>query len=490
MASDQSSEQQDASPADQPEQKTLSRAARRRVQQCFERGTQQLHSAKCNHDYANDMFTLCVVADPGNLEYVESFLDNLKRKYKNNKRGARIKGFGSKGAFKKAVANKDWDEIFKLGPQVLKTNPWDATALRAMAEACQARHHVDVELRLLKTAQEGSPKDPDVNRHCALTLTRLGQFDQAITCWHRVQEARRNDPEPDRMIGDLHLAKTKHAAGMVEEVQTASELAAARAVLLRGGNKKETDEQQQPKRRAIQLTRRQELERAIADDPIVIDNYIELSDLLIGEGRLPEAKLALERGWAVPDITPEDRELVDDAQIRLVRAQLRAAEQRLAAEKTDQNVELVKQQRKTTHLMELGIFRRRCEQHPDDMGWKYELGVRLRRLGQLDEAIACLQEAREDERCKPAATLELGDCCQQRKQYNQALACFKRAIALATDDDVELKKRALYRTGVLASGLKDLDLAQKCLAELVRIDPSFRDASSRLDKIREIRDKE
>ena len=32
-------------------------------------------------DYANEMLTECVIRDPGNLVYVEAFLDNLQRKH-------------------------------------------------------------------------------------------------------------------------------------------------------------------------------------------------------------------------------------------------------------------------------------------------------------------------------------------------------------------------------------------------------------------------
>ena len=44
----------------------------------------------------------------------------------------------------------------------------------------------------------------------------------------------------------------------------------------------------------------------------------------------------------------------------------------------------------------------------------------------------------------------------------------------------------LYRAGVLAHGLKDAATAVRHLAELVKIDPEFRDAAARLDKSRRI----
>ena len=64
-----------------------------------------------------------------------------------------------------------------------------------MAEACEALEYREAELRYLKMALEANPKDPEVNRHCAKSLQRTGLFDQAIVCWHRVEEALKDDVE-------------------------------------------------------------------------------------------------------------------------------------------------------------------------------------------------------------------------------------------------------------------------------------------------------
>ena len=94
-------EQPTSAQSEAPAKEVLSAAVRRRLQRCFEHGSRLASQKEYDHDYANTMFTECVSKDPGNLAYVEAFLNNLQRKYKNNKRGARIKGFGGKGAFKK-----------------------------------------------------------------------------------------------------------------------------------------------------------------------------------------------------------------------------------------------------------------------------------------------------------------------------------------------------------------------------------------------------
>ena len=85
----------------------MSPARRKRLQRCFERGQELRRQDKPDHDYIHTMFAECVINDPGNLEYAEALFENLQAKYNNNKRGARIKGFGGRGPFKKAVAAED-----------------------------------------------------------------------------------------------------------------------------------------------------------------------------------------------------------------------------------------------------------------------------------------------------------------------------------------------------------------------------------------------
>jgi hypothetical protein len=43
--------------------------------------------------------------------------------------------------------------------------------------------------------------------------------------------------------------------------------------------------------------------------------------------------------------------------------------------------------------------------------------------------------------------------------------------------------------GLLAEGLKHLEMAERGLAELVALDPQYKDAATRLDKLRTIRHK-
>src|SRR4029077_2768580 len=55
-------------------------------------------------------------------------------------------------------------------------------------------------------------------RKAADTLTRLGQFDQAISCWRRVEQAKPNDEEAGKAISKLSVERTIQKGGYNEEI--------------------------------------------------------------------------------------------------------------------------------------------------------------------------------------------------------------------------------------------------------------------------------
>jgi tetratricopeptide (TPR) repeat protein len=164
------------------------------------------------------------------------------------------------------------------------------------------------------------------------------------------------------------------------------------------------------------------------------------------------------------------------------------AEQRQVASNTAENRETVEKLKRSQLRQELEIFGARASRYPENLTWKYELALRLKAAGKFPEAIRHFQEALKDVRRKGAISLELGECFQSIKQYPLAMQNYQAAVEALTDREADLRKRALYRAGVLAEGLKDLDAAQKYLSALAGLDYGYRDVAARLDKLRSPKD--
>ena len=360
-----------------PEGDTMSPGKRRKLQQLFERGNELAKKDRPDFDYAHDLYSQAVLIDPGNLVYVEAMLSNLQRKYKNNKKGGRF-SFGSRKAFKEAVAEEDWPEIFREGIEILKANPWDTQALREMARACAFNRYNEVELRYLKNALDGKPQDVEVNRHCAQSLARMGQFDMAISCWNRVDE-KTKDGVAERMMSELTLAKTMGQPASFEAIGATGDRPMAPKPVARPADDEqdqdgeetsdESDAQEaeeeaatdQPK---IKLNERQSLERAIAADPSNLDNYMRLAAVHSENRRYADAETVLSQAMDAVGPSLKLETAHEDAQILYAKARVAIAEQRAASSPSDETQELVKKLRADLNRLELDIFEKRSRRYP------------------------------------------------------------------------------------------------------------------------------
>ena len=279
----------------------LTVAVRQRLQQVFDRAQQCVE--KGERDYASDLLTQCVVEDPGNLIYLQHFLSNLAQKYGNNKTGARLAGLkirSGRSALVKAASKGQWREAFEAGSNALKVNPWDAATLIALADACQQIGSPESEIFLLRWALDVDPKDPVVNRRAALGFARMGQFDNAIGCWRRVEQAKPNDQEAAKAISQLSVEQTIQKGGYQQELldgttKVADHESAVRASMARG--RKEVTEEMASK--AVDTRREQPLLDAIQAQPAEVANYLELAEVFGAQERLPDAERILTQALAV-----------------------------------------------------------------------------------------------------------------------------------------------------------------------------------------------
>ncbi len=451
----------------------MTAAKRRRLQQCFEHATKQMQQG--NHDYATELLTQCVLGDPGNPQYVQTFLANLQKKYNNNKTGSTFAAFKARSErsnLKKAKAQGDWEAVLRNGLEVLKVNPWDVPALTAMADACEALHLEAVTLIYLKMALEANPNDPDVNLQSAKVLRARQQWDQAIACLHRVEKVRPDDEEIQRMIADLAVEKTIHQGRLDEEGSQGRRVPAGA----------KTQQQQI-------LSEEERLEREIAQDPKNISKYLELADLYLRDDRFDKAEEVMQRAYEASGGDPDIRDRWEDVQLRHLRYQVIMAKRRADETGSEEAKEEYKRLRRKQIAKELEYYKGLCERFPNNLTYKYELGVRYQLNGQYTEAIREFQAAKNDPRRKGACLLALGQCFQQIHQLPLAMTHYEMAIQEIPDREPQRKKEALYLAGKLAVALKDLDRAEKHLTTLAGLDFNYRDVSTLLSKVTEAKSK-
>lgn len=449
---------------------------RRRLQALFENGTKNAQTG--NFDYATEMFTQALKGDPGNPIYVKAFLSNLNRKYNNNLKGSKFAGpktMLAKGSLKKSVAMKKWQDVVETGLEILKENPWDVGVLSDLGRACEAMENEEGEVEYLRQALEADKDNADANRLLGRAYDRTGQFNLAIECFTRVLRAVPKDEEAMRALSNLAVKKTIEKGGY-EDAETAGDVRAR-------GNALSLDDDE-----SASLTPEEKLIRRIEKDPTDKEAYMELNDLYVKDEIFDKAIAVMNKAQQAlggGDIMIRERQ--EDAQLRMARQHAQIAEQKAQKEKTPEAIALYKRMQVELNNKETEIYGNRCERYPTNLGFKYELAIRIQRAGKFAEAIKLFQECRSDLKRKSAVQVALGDCFYSIKQYRLALQSYEAAVTELSDRDPEIYKAVLYKAARLAEHLQEWEAAEKHYNHLAATDFGYKDVSQRLDKIQRIR---
>ncbi|RCS41130.1 hypothetical protein DTL42_21375 [Bremerella cremea] len=463
----------------------VSPALRKRLQQLYEHASQMMSKPKYDYDYAHSLLGECCRRDPANLVYVEKMFENLDLKFKGKKKGSVFSAFGGKGGVKKALAAKKWLEVISEGIDLLKNNPYDSVTLRAMVDACAALRFNEVGLRYMKNAMDGSPGDMEVMRHCARYLGKVGQFDQAISLWHFIEEKKRGDDEANKMISQLTIDRERRAQGLATVTNRIDPEEAAKLRRKQLAAQEEAGGAAPPVAKGP-LTEKQKLKARIENNPDVSSNYIMLIDLCCEEGKFFEADEVLKQALTHFGDTLELIEKREELLIVKARHRFRLAEKQAAAtpNPAPELLELVETSRNDLNRIELEVYSKRNQRKPGDVALKYELAVRLKRVGNFEQAEQLFEEvAQADDKLFPICYLGKGECLQSRKQYAAALAAYEEGLTRSENMSSDGLKLLLYRAGVLAQGLKEWVSASRNLKRLHKLDASYKDVKLRLDKL-------
>ncbi len=171
-----------------------------------------------------------------------------------------------------------------------------------------------------------------------------------------------------------------------------------------------------------------------------------------------------------------------DLEIEPFRRNLAIADEKLLAQPEDAALKKTRARlRKEINSRELELFRQKAERFPMEMGPRFEVGLRLLRAGQLDEAIAALQAARADARYHWQSSYYLGQCFKERNNWRLAQRNFEEALQEMPPGEVAARKDVLF---LLASGCAeagDLAHAIELGLELANLDFAFREIGRLLD---------
>lgn len=462
---------------DSSEQPRLSPEDRKRLQELFENGNRQMTQG--SYDYASEMFfTPCVLGDPGNLIYLQSYVANLRKKFGDRKKKGML-SFLSGASLKTAEARKQWRAVQKAALDLLKSNPWNSSAFFSMGKALLEMDYSDTGLACLKHAIDCDPKDIEANRFAARLLRELKKYDDAIACWNRVMTKFPNDDEARRAMSAILVEKTIHKGAYDSED-------GVKGVHAASISKKPADDQHEDVM-GRPLTFEEVVERKLKKNPDDIDLYLELADHFFQAGKYRKAEETYKRALKVGDNTPaieerlletQKKQLLDDAM--RIKAEFEKTKKPELKDKFYTAKELLEKK-----SLEVAIHR--VKHYPTNSTFHFELGTLYMQMGKFKEAIGEFQTAKMDVSRAGDCLISLGQCFQHIKQYKLAMDHYRQAIG-AISESSESKKKALYLAARLAFGLKDYKEAEEFASQLAAIDFSYKDIGELLDKVTQKRD--
>jgi tetratricopeptide (TPR) repeat protein len=474
----------------------------------FERANQVI--ANGDYDYGISLLLNCCKLDPANLVYRQTLRRTQKLKYKNNLRGswlAWLTTAPARARVKKAMLARDYLAVLEQGEQVLVRNPWHVRTQMAMAEAAEVMGLLDLAVWNLEQARQKAGRDVKLNRTLARLYERCGKFTQAIALWELIRKAVPTDLEASNKAKDL-AANDTIARGQYEAAVggAGSSRVQRPAGAAPGDPTKETDTEEEAPRSGTSLKRpaptseeaspgerrvsreASALQARIDAEPTNPSNYLQLAALLRRAGQFDQARALLYKGMAP---TGNDFELsaeLADLEIEPFRQNLAITEERLN-EKPDEELRRIRiRLLKEINARELDLFRQKAERYPTDLSYRFEVGVRLLRAGQTDEAIRELQAARSDPRFHWRSLMYLGHCFKARNNWRLARRNFEDAIKEMPPGEDAARKELYFQLAQGCAEAGDLADAIEFGNELANLDFGFRDIGKLLDEWQSRRD--
>lgn len=434
----------------------------------FNRANQVITSG--NFDYGIQLLMTCCKLDPANLIYRQALRRTEKAKFKNNLKGgalAKLSNTAAKAKIMTAKRSRDHLKVLEYTEEVLARNPWDTPAQLDLAEAADALGLLDVAVWTLEQARQKDGNDPGVNRALARLYEKRGNFSQAIATWDLVRKAVPADAEASQKSRDL-AAHSTISRGNYESVMT-------------GGDAKEAGSGTAASDRLARETA--PILARIKAQPGNPDLYLQLANVYRRAGQLDQAVATLENGLGPCGNHFHLTTALSELALEPVRRDLEIVEEKLKGQPQDEELRHHRKRLlKEINARELELYRRKVEFFPKEASHRLELGLRLLRAGQVDEAIKELQAARSDSRMAWRALLYLGHCFKARNNWRLAQRNFEEALKSLPPREENTRKEILFQlaTGLAEAG--DLAAAVELGHELANLDYGYRDIGRLLDE--------
>lgn len=454
---------------------------RQTVAKTFMRAKQVIASG--NLDYAIELLIDCCKRDPANIPFRQELRRAEKLKFKDNKKGKPFAFLTTwRTSIRMETSHKRGKSLaaIEAAEEILRVNPWHHRAHVISAESFMKLGLKDLALWTLDQARQIDDKNPVINRLMAQMFEDRGQFNQAMALWKLVAQKLPNDKEAAKKANDLAASATI-ARGKYDQAPTGDAISPAKTNAPPAPRPVDDDgptmaEQRIAKDAAGFLQR-------IEESPNNPQAYLSLMQLYRRNDFFDKAREIAKKGLTATNNHFDIALEASDLEIDSIRRDLALCEEQLRADPKNAGLAATRTKLlKDISTRELAYYRQKSDRYPTDSVARYEMSVRLYKVGQYDEAIAELQKVRNDPKHKTRVLIYLGFCFRSRNNWRLAQRNFEEAMQHLGAGEEQFRKELMFQlsTGYAENG--EMPRAIELGCELANLDYSYKNIGDLIEK--------
>lgn len=356
--------------------------------------------------------------------------------------------------------------------RLMNRDPLNRPFIMLVARAALAAELPQTAIHALEVAREAYPNDVDLLYQLGTLYKENGITDKARECFETLYRLRPNDPKILKGLKDAQAMDSMQQGRWVE----VGEKGDYRKVL------RDQEEAMRLEQAAKAVKTASDLDSLITDhlqkiqrEPTNVNYRRALADLYARAERYDEALATLEdadriSGGGDPQI---DRTI---SQIRV--RKFDAAIQQARAAGDDARATTLEAEKKEYLFTST---QERVRRYPNDLQFKYDLGLLLFERGMYTEAIQQFQQSQRNPQRRIRSLYYLARCFEEKGQLDIAAEQLEKASSELTVLD-NTKKDILYELGVVYERMGRAEKAVELFKEIYAVDIAFRDVAERIER--------
>ncbi|MBK7642198.1 MAG: tetratricopeptide repeat protein [Planctomycetes bacterium] len=425
-----------------------------------------------NYDFAVQLYQQILEIDPDQGEARAGLRQSLKKRWDLKGGGSFLRSLSGAGPLALAKTLRKAgrrDACAKALESYLATNPVDEEANLMLGMVLEELGHTKSAYAVYEFVTEVAPKSPEGFKRAGAMSARLGETERALEYYEKAlgidprdQEAikARKDLAAERALTRSNAPEVQHSRDQIRNKSEAQELERTQRMHL-------SDDELR-----AQVER---LEARYADDksPELMAQLAETHE------RLKDFESALDWAERALSYRKDSLELAakaGDLRARVMKKQIAEAGKRGDEARAN---ELEREMQR----FEVEDHRRRVALRPADPVLRLQLGKRLLRLAEWDEAMVELQKAVADPRAAREARVLLAQCFQGKGYTDLARKEYLRVLEGVTTLD-ERAKEVLYNLGAIAEAEGNSSDARGYYSRIFETDVGYRDVADKMERLK------